>query len=119
MTEDNRTVCLYCGGCESEKQYCVKSIFGDEFTVVRCVECGVYFLSPAVTDEQLAQAYDDSYYGEGETKFGGMTEKAVEFFRGLRAKKVAKYIKPDGRVLDMGCGNGGFLEGLIKRGYEG
>jgi SAM-dependent methyltransferase len=76
-------------------------------------------LSPRPTQKQLDQAYDDSYYGEGEAKFTGCIEKALDHFRSARARRVSRYISPPAKILDIGCGNGRLLGYLINQGFEG
>lgn len=65
----------------------------------------------------MAQAYDASYYGEGDEKFNeGIIEKILDYFRNQRARRIAKHINNKGRVLDIGCGNGRFLEQIQHHG---
>ncbi|NNK74524.1 MAG: class I SAM-dependent methyltransferase [Maribacter sp.] len=40
----------------------------------------------------------------------------LDFFRNQRARKIAKWINHKGRVLDIGCGNGRFLQKIQKYG---
>ncbi|MHC4865117.1 MAG: class I SAM-dependent methyltransferase [Planctomycetota bacterium] len=114
---DNSSTCGYCGESRSLKLYPTRSIAGDRFGLNRCLSCRAVFLSPQPTEEQLARAYDDTYYGPGETKFTAPIEKALDHFRWARARRVRSYIAPQAKVLDVGCGNGRFLGYLIKRGF--
>jgi len=66
----------------------------------------------------LAQAYEEVYYGAGGQKFSPKIERLVTFFRGRRSARVARLVPPGGAILDVGCGNGEFLDNLIKRGYR-
>lgn len=110
--------CTYCRVTNSVGLYKTSSIFGDEFSLDNCLNCGAVFLNPRPTDEQLGQAYDDSYYGKGDSKFCSTVEKVLDIFRGARVRRVYGYLKPGGRILDVGCGSGGFLKKLSERGYE-
>jgi SAM-dependent methyltransferase len=77
------------------------------------MQCHAYFLSPMPTDAMLAQAYDVSYYGDQETKFkAGIIERVLDGFRNYRAHKIAAKLPKQARILDIGCGNGNFLEFL-------
>ena len=116
---DNTSSCAYCSAKQSLKLYPTYSISGDNFHLNRCLECNAVFLSPPPTTEQLQKAYDDSYYGQGDEKFTGWIERILDYFRSARVRTVNKYIKPPARILDIGCGNGRLLDGLIKRGFEG
>jgi SAM-dependent methyltransferase len=81
--------------------------------------CLAVFLNPSPTQQQLNQAYDDSYYGKGQGKFAGCIEKVLDLFRRARATRLAKYIKLPAKILDIGCGNGRFLGYLINQGFDG
>ena len=116
---DNVNPCAYCKSCESLRLYPTYSISGDDFHINRCLKCEAMFLTPTPGEEQLDQAYDDSYYGQGEAKFNCWVEKILDYFRSGRARKIKKYISPPARILDIGCGNGRFLGCLIKGGFEG
>lgn len=115
---DEKNACVYCSAANGVGLYKTSSIFEDEFSLNSCLDCGAVFLSPRPTQEQLSQAYDDSYYGAGDSKFGSTVEKVLDVFRGARVCRVCKYIKPSGRVLDIGCGSGDFLKKLSERGFE-
>lgn len=116
---DNSNPCGFCGTKESLKLYPTCSIEGDKFHINRCFSCHALFLSPRPTPEQLEKAYDDSYYGQGQAKFTPCIEKVLDYFRSARSRTVKRYIKPPAKILDIGCGNGGFLDCLIKSGFEG
>ncbi len=113
----NNSECTYCKSENSKFCYSTKSVFGDNFEIRQCLQCNAYFLSPNPTKIMLKQAYDTSYYGEQENKFGnGIIEKATDFFREKRAKRLNKYLKNGSNILDIGCGNGRFLMYVNKFG---
>lgn len=116
---DNINPCAYCGTRQSLRLYPTYSISGDNFYINRCLDCRAVFLSPRPTQKQLDQAYDDSYYGEGEAKFSACIEKVLDYFRSARARRISRYISPPAKILDIGCGNGRFLGYLINQGFEG
>lgn len=105
----------HCPFCKSEQysiRYSTYDIFNNDYEMAECQQCRAYFLTPNPTDELLAIAYDDSYYGgnEDQEKFEGFIEKALSYFRNHRANKIIKLSKKEGRILDIGCGNGQFLD---------
>jgi 2-polyprenyl-3-methyl-5-hydroxy-6-metoxy-1,4-benzoquinol methylase len=111
--------CVYCYSENSQPLYDTVSTAGDRFTLKKCLCCSCCFLSPNPTKQQLDAAYDDSYYGQSESKFSGWIEKVLDHFRSQRARTVMRYVKAPAKVLDIGCGNGRFLQGLIEKKYNG
>ncbi len=107
-----KSTCPYCKSSNYIELYSTYDIFDNHYQMVSCSSCKSVFLTPNPTDELLAKAYDDSYYGgsDEDEKFEGFIEKGLDYFRKQRAKKVAGLINNSGRVLDIGCGNGQFLE---------
>jgi 2-polyprenyl-3-methyl-5-hydroxy-6-metoxy-1,4-benzoquinol methylase len=116
--KDGPPACNVCGSIKSRR---VQShIRGTEFDVYRCAgDCGVEFLSPQPTWEQIRAIYDASYYkawgmAEGEvTQIGQM--KRHTFARCLRQTK--RYV-PGGKILDVGTASGFFLEVAQAGGFE-
>ena len=98
----------------------LRSCEGEIFPRVKCTSCGCEWLQPAPTEAQLSKAYGTDYYGEGESKFTGPVESVIRRFRGGRARAAARILgSSPGKVLDVGCGNGGFLASLAPLGpYE-
>ncbi len=93
---------------------------GTAWTVNRCEGCKAFFLSPRPSAEDIRRAYDTAYYGEQEEKFSSPgIEKMLDVFRAGRARRLHRYLSPGARVLDIGCGNGNFLQFLLRFGsYE-
>ena len=109
--------CRYCGSVNHKEEYSTTDIFGDKYAIHSCLECKAKFLFPFPSKEQLARAYDDSYYGDGEEKFkSSLFEKVLDGFRRGRAKRLASKLPPNAKVLDIGCGNGNFLESMLRYG---
>ncbi len=104
--------CPYCKSNNYKEQYKTFDIFSNNYEIAKCNDCNAYFLTPNPTSELLAQAYDETYYGgsKDEEKFEGFIEKGLNYFRKKRAKRIAEYANKKGKVLDIGCGNGQFLE---------
>ncbi len=91
-----------------------------EWSVYRCSGCGLGFLDPRPSPDELNELYRsgyfDSHYDEGlkidspEMDRRLSQEKhRIRFFR--RSKKT-------GRILDIGCGMGYFLRACRLAGYE-
>lgn len=94
-------------------------VVGEEhFTLVRCEDCGVCALHPQPSDAQLNTYYAPEYYGASRRKFIKPIAMLVSFLQGGRARFTARYVPAGGRVLDVGCGNGGFLMQLKAKGFQ-
>ncbi|MDH7445157.1 class I SAM-dependent methyltransferase [Aquimarina sp. 2201CG14-23] len=107
--------CIYCKSSNHQKWSSFKDIFDARHQLYSCNDCGIYFLNPQPTVDQLIQAYDDHYYGVGEDKFNPTVEKVVEWFRQQNSKAFASKLPNKACVLDIGCGNGSFLVNLGKQ----
>lgn len=116
VEQDLVAPCYYCGAQDTDSMYPTKDIFGDVYEVCSCKKCDAVYLNPHPTDEQLQRAYDDNYYGTGEKKFDSSTEQILTYFRFRRASVLKKSLGKSGRVLDIGCGSGHFLEVLGRMG---
>ncbi|MBN2669898.1 MAG: class I SAM-dependent methyltransferase [Bacteroidales bacterium] len=109
--------CPYCFSEKSQTKYLTYDIFEQHFEIAKCEQCNAFFLTPNPSLEQLAKAYDESYYGgrEDEEKFEGLFEKVLQWFRKQRASRLANQLKTDSKILDIGCGNGQFLKFIYEQ----
>lgn len=102
--------CTYCGSVSSTFYFNTRDIFGHDYQLRCCADCGAIFLSPFPSEEMMKEAYDRSYYGTTKQKFKfPLVEQAADYFRRRRAGKVVSLVPKHARVLDIGCGNGDFL----------
>ena len=104
--------CLICGETEWSCLFSIDDIFNEQYNFGCCLSCSVFSLNPFPDNRQLEQAYDESYYGYGDEKFNPVIEKVINWFRFQNAKRFAQNISSKARVLDIGCGNGSFLNAL-------
>lgn len=84
-------------------------VAGKEYRLLRCLACGVVFSEPrvAVSGDWYAAAAPlrlEAFSGDPERDWRFLT-----FFRDARAR---------GKVLDIGCGDGGFLLSARARGWR-
>ena len=91
---------------------------GELFRVVRCRSCQTVFLNPRPSCSALRRYYEEDYYGPNNKKFDQVTELAVGWFVSWRAHVLERYVPPGGKILDVGCGRGNFLEAMADRAYR-
>lgn len=92
----------------------------DDWKVYWCPTCGLGFLDPRPTREEVAKLYDQEYFAEQYDK--GIDPNTAAFRKRLSQElhrvRFFRGIKRKGRVLDIGCGNGYFLAACRDKGYD-
>ena len=85
----------------------------DLFKVLKCTNCSLIFVHPHPLSSQLKDHYNEFYYTswmkEQRKKRHKMWEK--------RLNKLQKF-RPTGKILDVGCGDGLFLEIAKNKGWQ-
>jgi len=108
-------VCILCGAQERELL-----IEKDSWKIYRCHKCGLGFLDPRPSQEEVEHLYRDEYFSERYDE--GLDPNSAEFQKRLRSEKhrvrFIKKVKQDGQVLDIGCGYGYFLAACRNEGFE-
>jgi len=88
---------------------------GQQYTLFHCLECDVQYWDPRVGGDPEYYANEGMSLYKAIHAGGNPAEKDArfQFFWNRFANE-----KP-GRIFDMGCGSGHFLEQAVRRGYEG
>jgi SAM-dependent methyltransferase len=84
-----------------------------EFGQRYCAACSVYFLSPRVPESEIGSYYPDiyvPYQKRSNPKFAAKVASAMGL--DTRRQRILKRFVRRGRILDVGCGSGEFLENL-------
>ena len=91
------------------------------FPVVKCKNCGFIYANPRPTEEALRGFYDESYYRSHGPIGYGVSREVEETIRRqfeTRLEYIEKHAGEPGRLLDLGCATGIFLEVAEARGWE-
>jgi 2-polyprenyl-3-methyl-5-hydroxy-6-metoxy-1,4-benzoquinol methylase len=89
-----------------------------EFSIVRCNKCGLIFINPRPDYEELKRYYPEGYHSVVcENELTQEQRKNLNLIYNKRYKFLKKF-KSAGRLLDVGCGDGLFLNFIKNKGWE-
>lgn len=113
--------CLVCGGNNISNHLTCKDYVatGEEFELQKCSDCTFLFTNPRPKESEIYKYYQsDKYISHSGKKEGfGLMYKVYDIVRNYSIKQKLNLIKSyhkDGRLLDLGCGLGYFLNGAIQ-----
>ncbi|MGC9358256.1 MAG: class I SAM-dependent methyltransferase [Anaerolineae bacterium] len=113
--------CPICDVNHSEHVYQVRDrLLGveGEFTLVRCLECGLLYLNPQPTVEEIVRYYPPKYYSYVSVPPGELSwphRMVLNYGLYKRCQAVTR-CKKEGRLLEVGCANGAFLDAMRRTG---
>jgi len=110
--------CVLCPNGTEAKVYIRTHSGSFPFSYLKCLGCGLVFLSPRPDEKEIHQFYEQDYYGENQRKFRSWLEAPRLFFAWNRMRRVKKFFLCPGKALDIGCGQGTFLQLLKEQGWE-
>ncbi len=101
-TQEREQVC--CPVCEADNNALLFQHAGESYS--ECETCGLIYINPRRRQEEVESFFEGEYYE--------LNQKKVEFSTRLRyfeeMMRRMEEFKDKGRVLDIGCGPGHFLE---------
>jgi 2-polyprenyl-3-methyl-5-hydroxy-6-metoxy-1,4-benzoquinol methylase len=115
-----KAVCGICGGDDDTRPF-ARTIerSGDLYGVSFCSHCQVGFTVPFPSDEALSRLYSSgSYRSNDGTRFNAFTEFLVRYFTAGKKRKIKKFHRKKGTLLDVGCGRGLFLDIMKRDGWR-
>lgn len=81
--------------------------------IVQCLECGLAYVNPRINAGIIADSYKDSV---DEVYIQGAAGRAHTFRQCV--KKINRWRKPPGRLLDIGCAAGFFVHEAAGQGWD-
>lgn len=82
------------------------------YRILKCERCGLVFSSPIFSNSKITSLYGSSFCSYSE-QISYTTKTYLDIF-----KKIKKTIPRNSKVLDIGCGNGFFLDALTNIGVN-
>jgi SAM-dependent methyltransferase len=84
-----------------------------EWTIVECLDCGLFYQSPMPDAKSIAGFYPPSYSAYNNSGALGWLFDLVYW---LDARRARSLIGPEGSILDIGCGDGSALAKMREHG---
>ena len=120
--------CDACGGDKNKIVFRVRDyLFGitEIFNVVKCDGCELFYLNPRPTAESIIKLYEENYTHADKpyilSKIETFKLKIIlkrlwhQYIRGYHDNLIKSV---QGKILDIGCGNGNFLLQVKQKGEE-
>lgn len=115
--------CLICNSSRFEAFLeCTDYFLSKEnFTIVKCQECGFVFINPRPFPEELSRYYDSpdyiSHSGTNKGLVNSIYKKVRKYTHSKKVKLVTKFTNGKS-ILDIGCGSGELLHLFKENSWE-
>lgn len=114
------TACLICGSSRFSVLPFGYDHEGQRLQGTLCRSCGIIFLDPQLSDEQITALYSKEYF-EGDFRCGHagslFDDATLPDIADLPIVRRIKEFQPAGSLLDIGCAGGAFLNSARAAGF--
>lgn len=120
MTETFNKTPTFCGVCHYEDRQSVHLVKSG-FSIFRCGNCGVLFVFPQPEKEVLQRLYTADYFSRGGKYAMDRGKDPVDVNRHNETRRIqllTRLYPARGKLLDVGCATGGFLEVALSNGFD-
>ena len=117
-TNISRPDCIFCGKKLTVSVLKKISKNGNTVDVSECIECEIAMTHPFPSEGELARLYSSGNYRTSKGKrFGPLIESLIHLGRIRKRRRISQFMKP-GKILDIGCGRGLFLDVMRRGGWS-
>ncbi len=113
LTDPNEPAPGPCPGCGADRP-CPSRYGNGSFSVVRCTNCDLWYLSPRLSEHAMVERYRQGGYFDGDiddgyADYAGQEKSLRATFRAL-LQRLDDRGMTGGTLLEVGCGYGYFLD---------
>lgn len=88
-----------------------------DYALRRCAACALVFVDPRPVDAVLAGLYDEDFYFSTGWPYRRLAEAVLREIQRTRQRRVERYVS-SGSLLDIGSGDGRFVNHMASRGWR-
>ncbi len=115
--------CPWCGSEKAQIYLWLKDEFltKEDFQIYECLQCGLLYTEPRPDKEKIGQYYKSEEYYSHQENTKGFIPKIYETVKSINLKKkykIAANKHEAGKMLDIGCGVGDFIQMMEKKGWD-
>lgn len=99
------------------------TVTGEDFNIVECENCEFRFTNPRPSPDEIGQYYESDDYTPHQNASRGLIDTLYRWAQLYTLRSKHRLISslvanPPGRLLDFGCGTGGFLNLCQSQGWD-